>query len=70
MNILRILGLALVAAGLVSLYLGYQAVGGLTEKVADTVTGQYSDQTRWLFMGGGAAVVVGALMASFGGRKD
>ena len=68
MAIWRIVGLGLLAVGIVLLVLGVQATGALTESVRKDVTGNYSDQTTWYIIGGVAGIVVGGGLALFGGR--
>ncbi len=42
---LRILGLAILAAGIALLVLGSQATNALTESLRRQITGEYSDRT-------------------------
>ncbi len=69
MEPVRILGVVLVVAGLFALYFGWQASEGLLEQAHETVTGRYTDETMWYFIGGGVAVVAGVLLALFGAKR-
>ncbi len=66
--ILRIIGLALLAVGIVFLVMGLQSQDTLGEEVRQEVTGEYSEETRWHIAGGIAGIVIGGGLALFGGR--
>ena len=66
----RILGIALVVAGAIVLYFGYEASQSITEDVRRELTGRFSDETTKYFVGGGAAVVLGLLLAVFGVKRN
>lgn len=55
----QIFGIALLAAGIVLLYFGYQASQSLGEQVLESFTGRFTESTTWY-------LVFGAV-ASFGG---
>ena len=65
----RILGLALLAAGLVMLFMGWNASESLTEELHETLTGRFTDDTRNYYLGGAVAVVVGLAITLFGARR-
>lgn len=65
----RIFGFALLVAGVIVLVFGLQATDSVSESVKEGVTGTYTDKTTWFIVGGAAAVIVGGLMAGFGGRR-
>ncbi len=69
MSLWRLLGIALIIIGLGLVYFGYQATESVGEQAREMVTGRYSDETTWYLIGGGAAAVVGLLLALFGGRR-
>lgn len=62
----RILGIGLLVVGVILLYLGWEASQSLSEEVHQGLTGTFSDNTTWYFVGGGVAVVVGLLLGAFG----
>jgi ABC-type dipeptide/oligopeptide/nickel transport system permease subunit len=64
----RILGLILLAAGLVFLIMGLNASDSLGERLHEGITGRYTDKTTWFIVGGIAALVGGGAMTLFGGR--
>ncbi len=61
----QILGIVLLAAGAVLLYLGYTATQGVGEQIHETFTGRFTDSTTWYFVAGIAAAVVGVGMLAF-----
>jgi hypothetical protein len=65
----RIIGIALVAAGAILLYMGWNASEGLTEQAHEALTGRYTDETRNYFVGGGIAAVVGLVLLIFGVKR-
>jgi len=69
MTLLRVLGLAILAAGIVLLVLGVQATDSLSEEVRQEVTGDYSDETTWFLVAGIAGIVVGGGLALSSGRS-
>jgi drug/metabolite transporter (DMT)-like permease len=64
----RILGVALLAVGVILLFMGWNASEGLVEQVHEGLTGRFTDETRNYFIGGGVAVVVGLVLMMFGAR--
>nr|WP_296748759.1 DUF3185 family protein [Thioalkalivibrio sp.] len=69
MSPVRILGIALLVAGIVALYFGWQASEGFVDQAHEALTGRFTDETMWYFIGGGVAVVVGLLLTLFGVRR-
>lgn len=61
------LGFALIVVGVGLLLWGYNISGGLEAKVTKFVTGSPTDKVMWLYIGGAACAVLGALLAF--GRK-
>lgn len=62
MNQTKIIGIVLLVAGLVCLFLGLNASDSVADKVSETFTGQYTDQTMLYLIGGGISALAGALM--------
>ena len=67
MGVVRIIGLVLLAVGIVLLIFGYNASQSVTEKVVEGFTGHFTNQTTWYFIAGVAAVVGGLGLAAWGG---
>ncbi|AFG37961.1 DUF3185 family protein [Spirochaeta africana] len=61
----KIIGVVLLAVGVVLLYFGYQASQSVSERVVEGLTGRFSDQTMYYFIGGAAAAVAGLFLAVF-----
>ena len=69
MKMTRIIGIVVFAIGAVLLGFAYHATNAPLEKLSDTMTGRYSNETMWYFGVGIAALVGGGLLAVFGSRK-
>ncbi|PMR75213.1 hypothetical protein C1H69_10920 [Billgrantia endophytica] len=69
MGTFRILGIALLVGGLIALYFGWQASETLLEQAHETVTGRFTEETTWYFIGGGAAAVAGLFLMLLGGKR-
>jgi len=65
----RLLGLIVLAIGVILLGFGINATGAPVDRLSETLTGQYTDRTMWYLIGGGAAIVAGGLLALFGGKR-
>ncbi len=55
----RIIGIALLAGGVIALVYGFQAKGSVESKLTETFTGSPSEKARRLLIGGAVASVVG-----------
>ncbi|MCC5868375.1 MAG: DUF3185 family protein [Gammaproteobacteria bacterium] len=62
----RIIGLALLAAGLVLLFLGYQSSQGMDDRVSEALTGEYTDSTVWYWVLGAISSAAGVAMLVLG----
>ena len=69
MGIQRILGLVVLAVGVALLIFGYNASQSLGEQVVEGVTGHFTNRTMWFLIGGIAAIVGGAGLSLWGGRR-
>lgn len=63
MNLARSIGLAVAAVGVVLLIMGLNATEAPLERLSETVSGRYTDQTIAYIIGGIAAVVGGVVLA-------
>ena len=59
----KLIGLVLMAVGVVLLYFGWQGSESLGDQVTEAVTGRFTDETMWYIFGGIAALVGGVFMA-------
>jgi drug/metabolite transporter (DMT)-like permease len=66
---IRIIGLVLLAVGVTLLIFGYNASQSFGEKVVEGFTGRFTDQTMAYLIGGIAAIVGGAALFAWGGRR-
>jgi hypothetical protein len=66
MPISRIVGIALAVAGVVFLIIGLNATDAPVERLSETVTGKYTENTMWYIAGGLAAIVGGGFLALAG----
>jgi hypothetical protein len=62
MNLNVVLGILLLVAAGVLLYLGYTASQGLGEQIHETFTGRFTDSTTWYFVFGVVAAIAGVVM--------
>jgi hypothetical protein len=69
MSPIRILGIVLVAIGGVLLVFAFGAADSPVEEVSRTLTGRFTEETRWHFILGIAAIVGGVLLAIFGRQR-
>ena len=69
MDMKRIIGVVVFAIGVALLGFAYHSTNAPLEKLSNTITGRYSDETMWYFAVGIAAAVGGGLLAMFGGRR-
>ena len=66
---IRIIGLVLLVVGVTLLVFGYNASQSVTEQVVEGFTGHFTNQTMWYLIGGIAAIVGGAALSLWGGRR-
>lgn len=69
MNGKRLIGFVLLAVGIALMVLANRSVDTSAEKVKHEVTGQYTQTTRWDFVGGMALLVLGSGLVLFS-RKE
>lgn len=62
MSINRIAALALIVIGIVLIYLGYQSSQGLDDQLSEAVTGNFTDETIFYWVGGAIAAIAGVMM--------
>lgn len=65
----RILGIALIVAGAIMLYMGWTATDSLTEQASEALTGRFTEDTRIYLIGGAVAAVVGFALLFFGVKR-
>lgn len=65
----RILGIALIVAGAIMLYMGWTATDSLTEQASEALTGRFTGDTRLYLIGGAVAAVVGFALLFFGVKR-
>lgn len=64
----RIIGIAVLAVGIVLLILGITAADSFASDVSKFFTGNPTDRSVWLMIGGVAGIVVGGIMSAVPGR--
>jgi hypothetical protein len=65
----NIVGLAVFAAGIVLLIFGFNASHSFGSDVSRFFTGNPTDKSMWLLIGGAAAVIIGLVLALRGSRQ-
>jgi protein-S-isoprenylcysteine O-methyltransferase Ste14 len=68
MNAQRILGILVLAIGVILLILGMNASHSVADQVSNTFLGRFTHATTWYIVGGILLAILGALMAMFGVR--
>lgn len=58
----KVIAIVLLALGAILLYFGFNASQSPVEEIGEALTGRYSDQTMWYFIGGGVAAAAGLFM--------
>ena len=69
MSISRIIGLVVLAVGVTLLLFGYNASQSVGERIVEGFTGRFTNQTMWFLIGGIGAIVGGAALCFWGGRR-
>ncbi len=62
MTAMKPVGIALLVAGLVLLFLGYQSSQGWDDQISEAITGEYTDSTMWYWIVGGVSSVIGLVL--------
>jgi hypothetical protein len=68
MNAKRILGILVMAVGILLLTLGINASHSVADQVSSTFLGRFTHATTWYIIGGILLAALGALIAIFGVR--
>ena len=66
----NIAGLAILALGVVLLVFGFNESHSLSSDVSRTFTGNPTDRSMWLIIGGAVAVIAGIAVALTGRRRS
>jgi hypothetical protein len=66
----NIIGLAIISLGVVLLIFGFNESHSFSSSVSKTFTGNPTDHSMWLIIGGAVAVVAGIGMAVAGRRRS
>jgi hypothetical protein len=65
----NVVGLAIIALGVVLLIFGFNASQSFSSDVSRFFTGNPTDRSLWLIIGGAVAVIVGLVLALRAGRR-
>ena len=63
MSAARVFGFALIGVGVVLVVLGIVASQSLADSLATTFLGRLTRNTLWYFVGGGASIIIGLILA-------
>ena len=58
----KLIGIVLLALGLILLYFGVSATNAPMEEIGEAITGKYSDDTMMYLVGGGVAAAAGVFL--------
>jgi hypothetical protein len=67
MSPIRIIGITIAAVGLVLLFYGIQQADSPIDQISEFLVGRPTEETLRYIIGGIAAIVIGVLLALFGG---
>jgi len=62
MNGNKILGLVILAVGVVLIYFGWQGSESISDQVSEAVTGRFTDETMIYIVGGIVAAIIGGFL--------
>ena len=65
----NIVGLAILALGIVLLIFGFNESQSFSSSVSKTFTGNPTDRSMWLIIGGAVAVIAGIAVSLMGRRR-
>ncbi|MFO8112148.1 MAG: DUF3185 family protein [Desulfosalsimonadaceae bacterium] len=65
MNSNQIIGIVLLAVGIVLLFFGYQSSQAVDDQITEAITGRFTDATMWFLIAGGVSAVVGIGILAF-----
>ena len=65
----RVIGLVLLAVGITLVIFAYNASQSVGEQIVEGFTGRFTNQTMWFLIGGIAAIIGGAALTLWGGRR-
>lgn len=69
MSTRRVIGIALLAGGIVLLVFGLNASQSLASDVSEAFTGSPTDRSVWMLVSGSVAVIAGGIMALLPGAS-
>ncbi|MEX0963958.1 MAG: DUF3185 family protein [Pseudohongiellaceae bacterium] len=58
-----VLGMALLVAGVIMLYFGWQSSESIGDQLTESLTGRFTNETMFFIIGGAAAIVVGLYLS-------
>jgi hypothetical protein len=68
-SLMNIVGIGIFALGVVLLIFGFSASQSLSSEVSRAFTGNPTDRSMWLLVGGAVAVIPGLFLALRSGRR-
>ncbi len=69
MSASRILGISVLAAGIVCLYFGVNSSNAFVDQIAESATGRFTEHTMWYIIGGIAMIIGGGALFVRGRQK-
>lgn len=66
----QIFGIVALVVGVVLLGFAFHAADAPVDRISETLTGRYTDQTMWYFLLGAAGIIAGGLFIFFGRRTS
>lgn len=69
MSPVRIVGVVVLALGVILFAVGLNASDSLADRLSNFVSGRFTETTMWYMIGGSVLAIGGGVLAVFGGRR-
>ena len=68
MSTQRIIGIVMLAVGVILLVIGMNSSHSFADQLSNTFTGRFTENTQWYIVGGIVVAITGASLLFIGGR--
>ena len=70
MSTKRVAGIVLLVVGVILIVVGMNASESVSDRLSNFFTGQFTDETVWVLVGGVASILLGLMLTAVGGRRE